>query len=108
MDSQAVVYLYALGTISTTFVGFSAIIMIFRQTVGDGLSPLDSWITLVFIQLGFIVTAGSLSPPLLAICGVPPALAWRLSSAVLGAAATVFTATYPSRRRNRSEEHTSE
>jgi hypothetical protein len=92
-------YLYALGAISTTFVGFSAIIMIFRQTAGAGLTPLDSWITLVFVQLGFLVTAGSLSAPLLALCGVPPALVWRLCSGGVGLVVAAFAATYPLRRR---------
>jgi len=92
-------YLYALGTISTTFVGFSAIIMIFRQTAGGGLSPLDSWITAVFIQLGFIVTAGSLSVPLLDLCGIPQATAWRLCSGIVGMLLVIFAASYPMRRR---------
>jgi hypothetical protein len=99
MEPEAASYLYALGTISTTFVGFSALIMIFRQTVGSGLSPLDSWITVVFIQLGFIVTAGSLSAPLLALCGVPASLVWRICSGVVGLTVGVFAASYPLRRR---------
>jgi hypothetical protein len=39
MDIPATNFLYALGAISTTFVGFSAIIMIFRQTAGGGTEP---------------------------------------------------------------------
>jgi hypothetical protein len=99
MEPGATAYLYALGAMSTTFVGFSAIIMIFRQAAGGGLSPLDSWITLVFIQLGFIVTAGSLSAPLLDLCGLPPTMIWRLCSGVVGAVVAIFAATYPRRRR---------
>jgi hypothetical protein len=99
MDIPATNYLYALGAISTTFVGFSAIIMIFRQTVGGGLTPLDSWITLVFVQLGFLVTAGSLSAPLLALCGVPPTMVWRLCSGGVGLVVATFAASYPLRRR---------
>jgi hypothetical protein len=99
MELPATVYLYALGAISTTFVGFSAIIMIFRQTAGGGLSPMDSWITLVFIQLGFLVTAGSLSESLLQLCDMPSGLVWRLCSGIVGAATAVFAASYPLRRR---------
>ena len=62
-------YLLALAAISTTFVGFSALIMLFRQALGGGVTRLDSWITLVFVQLGFLVTAGSLGPPLLSLLG---------------------------------------
>jgi hypothetical protein len=99
VDLAGAEYLYALGEISTTFVGFSALIMIFRQTVGGGLSPLDSWITLVFIQLGFIVTAGSLAPPVLALCGMPAPLVWRLCSVTVALVVAVFAATYVQRRR---------
>jgi hypothetical protein len=83
----------------TTFVGFSAIIMIFRQTVGGSLSPLDSWITLVFVQLGFLVTAGSLSAPLLALCDATPTMVWRVCNAGVGLLVATFAASYPLRRR---------
>ena len=99
MDLPGTAYLFALGTISATFVGFSALIMIFRQTVGGGLSPFDSWVTLVFIQLGFFVTAGCLVPPLLALLAMPADLIWRLCSGVAALTVGLFAATYPRRRR---------
>jgi hypothetical protein len=86
------------AAISTTFVGFSAIIMIFRPTAGGGLSPMDSWITLVFIEPGFLVTAGSLSASLLQLGGIPSSLVWRLCSRIVAAATAVFAARYPLRR----------
>ena len=91
-------YFLALAAISTTFVGFSALIMLFRQALGGGVTRLDSWITLVFVQLGFLVTAGSLAPPLLSLLRLPEGLIWRACS--LGAAAVigVFSISYPSRR----------
>src|SRR5437868_14700055 len=99
MNVAATSYLLALGAISTTFVGFAAIIMVFRQTAGGGLSPQDSWITLVFIQLGFLATAGCLTPPLLDLCGVPSKLIWQSCSGVTGAVLAAFAASYPQRRR---------
>jgi hypothetical protein len=92
-------YLFTLGAVSTTFVGFSALIMVFRQTAGGGLSPLDSWITLVFVQLGFLVTAGSLVAPLLMLCGVRESLVWRVCSGALALVIIGFATTYPARRR---------
>jgi hypothetical protein len=98
MDLAGSTYLFALGTIATTFVGFSALIMIFRQSAGGALSPLDSWITLVFIELGFIVTAASLAPPLLALCGMPADWVWRSCSGATAAIVAAFGITYPRRR----------
>jgi hypothetical protein len=80
MDAMESTYLYALASISTTFVGFSALIMTVRQTLGDGLSELEAWITRTFVQLGFLVTAGAMTPLLLA-----PA-AFRMTSSGASAA----------------------
>jgi hypothetical protein len=60
-------YLYSLATTSVTFVGFSALLIVFRQSIGGGLTRYDTYFTLSFIQTGFIVTAGALLPPLLAL-----------------------------------------
>ena len=97
--AEAQAYFLALAAISTTFVGFSALIMLFRQALGGGVTQLDSWITLVFVQLGFLVTAGSLAPPLLRLVGLPEPLIWRGCSLAAGAVMAIFTTTYPRRRR---------
>jgi hypothetical protein len=99
MDTTASTFLYSLASISTTFVGFSALIMMVRQTLGDGLSDLEAWITRTFVQLGFLVTAGAMTPPLLALCGYPDDLIWRLCSGIVGTMMLVFVVTYPTRRR---------
>jgi len=57
MELNGSSYFYALAAVSTTFVGFSSLIMTFRQTSGGGLSRLDSLVTQVFIQPGFAVAA---------------------------------------------------
>jgi hypothetical protein len=99
MDAMESTSLYALASISSTFVGFSALIMMVRQTLGDGLSELAAWITRTFVQLGFLVTAGAMTPPLLALCGFSDDFIWRLRSGVIGAIMLIFVATYPTRRR---------
>ena len=91
-------YFLALAAISTTFVGFSALIMLFRQALGGGVTRLDSWITLVFVQLGFLVTAGSLAPPLFGLLRLPEALTWRGCSLGAAVAIGLFATTYPRRR----------
>ena len=60
-------YLYALATISVTFVGFSSLVLVFRQTVGEATTHYDSYFVLAFMQVGFIVAGGCLLPPLLAL-----------------------------------------
>ncbi len=99
MQAAESTYLYALCATSTTFVGFSALIMLIRQSMGGGVSELEAWITRTFVQLGFKVTAGALSPAALALCHVRAIIIWCLCSVVLAADLFLFVVTYPSRRR---------
>jgi len=100
MEATESTYLYALSATSTTFVGFSALIMLVRQSMGGGISELEAWITRTFVQLGFKVTAGALSPVALTLCHVRAPIVWRLCSTVIAAVLMVFVVTYPSRRRS--------
>src|SRR5260370_33713373 len=59
-------YLYALAGLSVSFVGFSTLVIVFRQSAGGRLSSYDSYFLLSFMQAGFLVTAGALFPPLFA------------------------------------------
>lgn len=99
MELPGAAYLYTLATLAVTFVGFSVLIIMLRQAFGGGLSPLEILITRIFIQLGFIVVAGSILPPLLALFGWPVSRIWRLCSLVTSIPAFIFAVTYPSRRR---------
>jgi len=91
-------YLYALATVSVTFVGFSALLLVFRQTIGGKMTGYDVYFMLSFMQAGFIVTGGALLPQLLAFFGLPPALLWRAASAVMAVPILLFVATTPWRR----------
>jgi hypothetical protein len=99
MQSGAVSYLYTLATVSITFVGFSALVLILRQTLGGEMSNLDILIARIFIQLGFIVSAGSLIPPLLLLNHLSDDIVWRASSLATAIPTFLFASTYPSRRR---------
>jgi hypothetical protein len=98
MAVSASTYLFALATVSVTFVGFSALVIILRQTIGGEMSRLDVLVTRIFIQLGFIVAAGAMLPPLLMLFALPPSLTWRISSIAAAAPSFLFAVTYPSRR----------
>ena len=82
MELPGAGYLYALATISVTFVGFSALLLVFRQTAGGATTRYDSYFLLAFMQVGFIVAGGSMLPPLLALFGLAEVVVWRVSSVV--------------------------
>ena len=104
MDLPGANYLYALATISITFVGFSALLLVFRETIGGKLTGYDSYFTLSFMQAGFIVTGGGLLPQLLAFYDLSPTLAWRAASAIAAVPILVFVVTTPIRRRRATSE----
>src|SRR5690348_14694308 len=92
-------YLFALATVSITFVGFSALLVVIRQGMGGRLKEYDIYFTLSFVQIGFIVTGSSLVPPLLWLYEWPVAVVWRLASAIIALPVLWFVATVPRRRR---------
>ena len=98
MESSSLTYLYTLAALSITFVGFSALVIILRQTLGGEMSKLDILITRIFIQLGFLVAAGAMLPPLLKLFPLSDAVVWRVSSMAVGIPCLLFACTYPSRR----------
>jgi hypothetical protein len=99
MEPSGSTYLYALAAVSITFVGFSALLVIFRQARGEAMTRYESYFVLSFIQPGFIVTGGSLVPSVFALYGLPAPTVWRVSSAVMAIPILLFVATLPARRR---------
>src|SRR5262245_4979155 len=99
MELSGANYLYALATISVTFVGFSALLLVFRETIGGKMTRYDSYFTLSFMQAGFIVIAGGLLPHLLAFYGMSETSVWRAASAIMVIPILLFVANTPRRRR---------
>jgi hypothetical protein len=99
MESTGSAYLYALAAVSVTFVGFAALLVIFRQARGEPMTRYEGYFLLSFIQPGFIVTGGALLPPLLALCGLPAPVVWRVSGVIMAIPILLFVATLPGRRR---------
>jgi hypothetical protein len=91
-------YFYNLAELSVTFVGFSTVAIVLRQTFGGEMSRLDILITRIFIQLGFIVVAGAMLPPLLFFFDWPLVLIWRTASIAAAIPTFLFAVTYPARR----------
>jgi hypothetical protein len=99
MELSGSSYLFALAAVSITFVGFATLVLVFRQTIGGEVTRYDTYFTLSFIQIGFIVTAGTLLPPLLALYGWREEVVWRIASAALAVLVFCFVAAVPGRRR---------
>ena len=98
MEALGTTYLYTLATLSMTFAGFCAIVIVLRQAIGEKLSGFHVVLTKLYLEAGLGATAFCMLPPMLASCGVPPAVVWRTSSGVIAAAIISYGGTYPKRR----------
>ena len=98
MELAASGYLYTIALMAITFAGFSVLMMIFRQMLGGQLTKFDSFVTRIYIQLGFMTALGSILPPLLALFDIPASTNWRASSAVMAVILGWWALTFPRRR----------
>ncbi len=100
MELPGAAYFYTVATVAITFVTFSSLLIVLRQSVGGEFSKFDTTpVTRLFIQLGFIAVVGAMLPPMLALCDVPSEALWRISSGVPGALILLRGATWPRQRR---------
>jgi len=99
-------YLYTVAVLGMTFIGFSASVMLVRQTLGRRLRAFDALFARVYMEFGLLVSVGALLPPLLASWDLPPPAVWRAASALIGLPLLAFALTYPARRRAASHEPT--
>ena len=106
MESPTTSYLYTMAILGMSFMGFAAVVMLLRQTLGSHLRAFDTLFARVYMEFGLIATIGAMLPPLLMFWELPPEAVWRVSSSLLGVALLTFTVTYPARRRAASSEPT--
>jgi hypothetical protein len=85
--------------VSTTYVGFSALLVGLRQAKGSRLTSCDAYFTQTFIQIGFIVTVSGLVPSLVALWGWSPSVVWRVSRGLAAVPILSFAISLPARRR---------
>jgi hypothetical protein len=71
-------YLFTLALIAVGFAGFSAIVLILRQTAGSALSSLDTIVARLFMTRGFMITYLSMLPMLLAAFELSQSATWRI------------------------------
>jgi hypothetical protein len=87
-------YLYTLALIAVGFVGFSAIVLILRQSAGSAVSSLDTIVARLFMTRGFTITYLSMLPILLAAFDLSQSAVWRISSALAGVSLAVVHVGY--------------
>lgn len=75
-------YFFTLATISITFVGFTAIVVILRQSLGKPFLAIDALVARLFMVWGFTITYASMMPVALAAFDFSASVIWRASSIV--------------------------
>ena len=106
MESQETSYLLTMAVLGMTFMGFAAIVMLLRQTLGGQLRAFDALFARVYMEFAVIVSMGAMLPPLLMFWGLPTGAVWRLSSGLVGILLLWIGLSYPARRRAVTREPT--
>ena len=96
MDASG--YLYAMAAVGMSFAGLSVLTMILGQMLGGQMNKFDGFVARSWVQLGFMITLGSILPPLLALFDVPMPMVWRISSGLLAVILGYWALTFPRRR----------
>ena len=99
MESSATSYLLTMAVLGMTFMGFAAIVMLLRQTLGSHLRVFDTLFARVYMEFAVIVSMGAMLPPLLMFWELPTGAVWRLSSGLVGILLLWIGLSYPARRR---------
>jgi hypothetical protein len=91
-------YLYAMAAVGMSFAGLSVLTMILGQMLGGQMTKFDSFVARSWVQLGFMITLGSILPPLLALFEAPTPMVWRVSSGAMAIILGCWALTFPRRR----------
>jgi len=92
-------YLYTIATLSITYAGFAALIVIFRQIIGGGVSSYDVFVIRSILMRSFIIAFSAMLPPALALFDMSQSVIWRISSLFAALLLGLFNLTFPARRR---------
>ena len=80
MEVPGETYLFNLSLIAVTFTAVTALVMLFRQTMGGKLSNFDIYLITSFISFGFAIAISAILLPWVAFLELPPADFWAVSS----------------------------
>jgi hypothetical protein len=91
-------YLYTMAAVGMSFAGLSVLTMILGQMLGGQMNKFDGFVARSWVQLGFMITFGSVLPPLLGLLEVPTPMVWRISSGLMATILGFWALTFPRRR----------
>ena len=98
MELPGTGYLYTIATLSITYAGFAALIVVFRQIIGGGVSTYDVFVIRSVLMRSFIIAFSAMVPPALALFDLSQSTIWRISSLCAAIPLGVFTLTFQARR----------
>ncbi|MBV9529852.1 MAG: hypothetical protein JO283_01950 [Bradyrhizobium sp.] len=91
-------YLYTIAAVGMSFAALSVLTMVLRQILGGQMTKFDSFVARTWVQLGFMITFGSILPTLLGLFEVSTLLVWRISSGLMAIILGWWAFTFPRRR----------
>ncbi len=91
-------YLYTIAAVGMSFAALSVLTMVVRQILGGQMAKFDTFVARTWVQLGFMVTFGSILPPLLGLFEVSTPVVWRISSGLMAFVLGWWALTFPRRR----------
>jgi len=86
--------------------GFTAIVVILRQSLGSAFLAIDALVARLFMVWGFTITYGAMLPVVLAAYDLTASVVWRASSIVAGISLIVINLGYPLLRKRATGEGT--
>jgi|SRR6185437_4359421 len=84
MEVKGAGLLYTLATLSVTFAGFAALLLMLRQSAGGGLSALDRFLARTVVGHFFWLAAGGVFPSVLSLYELPEPWVWKVSALLFG------------------------
>jgi hypothetical protein len=98
MEVKGAALLYTLATLSVTFAGFAALLLMLRQSAGAALSPLDRFLARTIVGHYFWLSAGAIFPAVFALYDLPEPLIWKASALLFGLPMLAILLTFQHRR----------
>jgi hypothetical protein len=99
-------YLFTLALLAITFVGFTAIVVILRQSLGSAILPIDALVARLFMVWGFTITYAAMLPMVLAAYDLTAPVIWGASSVVGSISLLTINLGYPPLRVRATGERT--